>query len=64
VLVDGRYVADRRIARGLRGSANQRIHLLTPRYCMEDVTGVPEAEIRIGTNGEVVVTGIDPPRVK
>ena len=47
VLVDGRFVARRRLARGLRGSANQRIHLLTDRYDRADVESVPEAEIRI-----------------
>ncbi|HEY5945552.1 MAG TPA: 4Fe-4S single cluster domain-containing protein, partial [Kofleriaceae bacterium] len=32
VLIDGRYVAAQRLATGLRGSANQRIQLLTSRY--------------------------------
>ena len=60
VLIDGRYVSTERLARGLRGSANQRIHLLTSRYAMADVEDTPVAEIRIGPTGEVVLTGVDP----
>ena len=60
VLIDGRYVASERLARGLRGSANQRIHVLTPRYALADVEATPVAEIRIGPTGEVVLTGVDP----
>lgn len=63
VLVDGRYVERKRLATGLRGSANQRIHLLSDRYSMADVDNVPPAEIRISASGEVVVTGIDPPPI-
>lgn len=64
VLVDGRYEAPRRMGRGLRGSANQRIHLLTSRYRVEDVEATPEAEIRIDARGRVVLTGVDPLRLK
>jgi len=62
VLIDGRYFANQRLAQGLRGSANQRIHLLTDRYTVEEVERVPPAEIRISKGGDLVVTGIDPPR--
>lgn len=61
VLIDGRYVASQRLARGLRGSANQRIHLVTSRYTLADVAATPVAEIRIGPTGDVVLTGVDPP---
>jgi anaerobic ribonucleoside-triphosphate reductase activating protein len=60
VLIDGRYVAGERLARGLRGSANQRVHVLTPRHALADVETTPVAEIRIGPTGEVVLTGVDP----
>ncbi len=63
VLIDGRYVARERLAEGLRGSSNQRIHLLTPRYTREMVERVPPAEISISKNGELMVTGIDPPKL-
>jgi anaerobic ribonucleoside-triphosphate reductase activating protein len=60
VLIDGRYVAGERLATGLRGSANQRIHLLTECYTLADVEATPVAEIRISPTGELVLTGVDP----
>ena len=42
VLVDSRYEARQRLGRGLRGSANQRIHLLSARYGVADVEATPE----------------------
>jgi len=64
VLIDGRYVAGDRLATGLRGSANQRIQLLTERYARADVETTPVAEIRIGPTGDVVLTGVDPLKLK
>ena len=64
VLIDGRYVAGERLATGLRGSANQRIQLLTSRYTRADVEATPVAEIRIGPTGEVVLTGVNPLKLK
>jgi anaerobic ribonucleoside-triphosphate reductase activating protein len=64
VLIDGRYVAGDRLATGLRGSANQRIQLLTTRYTRADVEATPVAEIRIGPTGEVILTGVDPLKLK
>jgi anaerobic ribonucleoside-triphosphate reductase activating protein len=64
VLIDGRYLAGERLATGLRGSANQRIQLLTSRYTLADVEATPVAEIRIGKTGEVVLTGVDPVKLK
>jgi len=64
VLVDGRYVAGDRLATGLRGSANQRIQLLTDRYSLADVEATPVAEIRIGPTGEVTLTGVNPLKLK
>lgn len=64
VLIDGRYVAGERFATGLRGSANQRIRLLTDRYTEADVAATPEAEIRISPTGEVILTGVDPLKLK
>ena len=61
VLVAGRYDAARRLARGLRGSANKTTHFLTHRYADADLDAVPAAEIAIGPEGEVVVSGMDPP---
>ena len=64
VLIDGRYVAGERLATGLRGSANQRIQLLTARYTLADVEATPVAEIRIARDGEVVLTGVDPLKLR
>lgn len=64
VLIDGRYVAAERFATGLRGSANQRILLLTERHTLAEVEATPTAEIRIGPTGEVVLTGVDPLKLK
>ena len=60
VLVDGRYVEKRRIARGLRGSANQVVHLLSSRHRMADVEATPVGEVVIGPDGEVRMSGVDP----
>lgn len=64
VLVDGRYVASERLASGLRGSENQRIQLLTDRYSQQDVEATPVAEIRISATGEMVLTGVNPLKLK
>ena len=64
VLIDGRYVSTERLAAGLRGSANQRIQLLTHRYSLADVEATPVAEIRISPTGELVLTGVNPLKLK
>jgi anaerobic ribonucleoside-triphosphate reductase activating protein len=64
VLVDGRYVSTDRLATGLRGSANQRIHCLTDRYTPADVEATPVAEIRIAPDGTAILTGVDPLKLK
>ncbi|MEZ4361051.1 MAG: 4Fe-4S cluster-binding domain-containing protein [Kofleriaceae bacterium] len=64
VLVDGRYRAADRLGAGLRGSANQRILLLSPRYTLAQVEATPVAEIRIQPSGEVVLTGVAPLKLK
>ena len=64
VLIDGRYVASERLASGLRGSANQRIHLLTGRYSRAEVEATPIAEIRIDRDGSAVLTGVNPLKLR
>lgn len=63
VLITGRYIPDLHMRRGMRGSSNQKIHLLTDRYCLRDIECVPPAEIRIDRNGNIQLTGIAPPRI-
>jgi len=58
VLVDGRYDARQPLGRGLRASANQRVWRLGDRYAEEELEAVPEAEIVLGPDGSIALTGI------
>ena len=64
VLIDGRYRAAERLGSGLRGSANQRILLLSDRYRLAEVEATPAAEVRIGSDGSVVLTGVNPVKLR
>jgi anaerobic ribonucleoside-triphosphate reductase activating protein len=66
VVVDGRYRSDLRLVgvAGLRGSSNQRVHLLSDRYTVSDIDIAPLGEVRIASNGDVVLTGVTPLRLK
>ena len=59
VLIDGPYEQDKRLADNLRGSENQKIHLLSKRYRAGDFDLLPNIEIIIDDQGDVVVTGFD-----
>jgi anaerobic ribonucleoside-triphosphate reductase activating protein len=63
VLVAGRFVQEKRRPRGLRGSSNQRLHLLSKRYTLDAIADVPDAEVFIDSAGKVHVTGLDPPHL-
>jgi len=60
VVVAGRYVAARRLASGLRGSANKTVHLMSDRYQLADLEAVPPAEVMISPDGTVTFTGVAP----
>lgn len=60
VLIAGRYIADQRLAHGLKGSSNKTMHFLSPRYTAQDMQQVQEAEVIIGPDGEIILSGIDP----
>jgi anaerobic ribonucleoside-triphosphate reductase activating protein len=60
VLIAGRYQAARRLGRGLIGSANKTIHYLTSRYNPADFNDLPEAEVIISPQGNIILSGIDP----
>jgi anaerobic ribonucleoside-triphosphate reductase activating protein len=64
VLVDGRYQPADRVGRGLRGSANQTLHLLTARHTRAEVEATPEAEVRIAADGSLELTGVGPLTVR
>jgi anaerobic ribonucleoside-triphosphate reductase activating protein len=55
-------------ARGLSTLAfsgtNQRIHLLTDRYRLDEIEATPVAEIRIDRAGGLVFSGVDPLRMR
>jgi anaerobic ribonucleoside-triphosphate reductase activating protein len=59
-LIAGRYDHTQRLARDLRGSANKTVHLLSDRYTMDDLRAVSPAEVIIMSDGEVIMSGIDP----
>lgn len=60
VLIAGRYDASQRVAAGLIGSANKTLHCLSNRYTPADFAQVPPAEVRIGTDGTLTMSGINP----
>jgi anaerobic ribonucleoside-triphosphate reductase activating protein len=60
VLIAGRYVASRRLAEGLIGSSNKVARFLTSRYTPADLEAVPQAEIIVNPDGEIILSGIDP----
>jgi anaerobic ribonucleoside-triphosphate reductase activating protein len=60
LLIAGRYDSSHRTAHGLVGSANKVLHFLTPRYSPADLAQIPEAEIILSPDGEIILSGIDP----
>ena len=60
VLIAGRYEAARRAAHGLVGSTNKEVVFLSERYQPADLTNVPEAEVIVSPDGEIILSGIDP----
>ena len=57
VLIAGRYVRNQHVGNNLIGSANQRIHFLSDRYCMSDFDDIPHKEIILHRDGTQTVTG-------
>ena len=60
VLIAGRYENQHRIAAGLIGSTNKKLHFFTSRYTLDDLERTPSAEVIIHPGGEIQLTGIDP----
>lgn len=61
VLVAGRYDRARR-ATGLpwRGSTNQEVHFLSPRYRPDALQDAPEFELHLFNDGTTILTGFPP----
>ncbi len=62
VLIAGRYEAGKRVASGLIGSSNKIVHLLSNRYTLADLQKVPQAEILLSPEGDILLSGINPLR--
>ncbi|MGM0488940.1 MAG: 4Fe-4S single cluster domain-containing protein [Planctomycetota bacterium] len=60
VLIAGRYDRSQPTSRGLLGSANQQIHLLTNRYSLSQLTGGARRELILRPDGTVTATGLAP----
>jgi anaerobic ribonucleoside-triphosphate reductase activating protein len=63
VLIAGPY-REGQPGRGLLGSANQRIHLLTNRYSPAGMGSVPRGEIILHRDGCMTISGVAPPAVR
>jgi anaerobic ribonucleoside-triphosphate reductase activating protein len=57
VLIAGPYLHALHAGRGLLGSANQRIHLLTSRHHITDFDSLPAREIILHRDGTLTITG-------
>jgi len=64
VLICGRYVESMRVAAGLTGSANKSFHYFSERYRQSDFDDVAVGEVIIDEKGRLVLTGIDPLRLR
>ncbi len=58
VLIDGPFEQHKPATDGIRGSTNQRIHLLSNRYSLTDLSPRQRCEFVITPDGTVVQTGV------
>ena len=61
VLIAGPYRNKEHQGNSMLGSSNQRIHLLSSRYTLEDLHDIPTSEIQISPEGDIIISGITPP---
>lgn len=64
VLICGRYIESMRVATGLTGSTNKTFHYFSERYQQSDFEDVSVGEVIIDEKGRLVLTGIDPLRLR
>jgi anaerobic ribonucleoside-triphosphate reductase activating protein len=60
VIISGRYQQNLRLAQGLLGSSNKKFHFLTNRYTFQDFLAIPQAEVLLTPDGQILFSGIDP----
>ncbi|GIV66620.1 MAG: 4Fe-4S single cluster domain-containing protein [Chloroflexota bacterium] len=60
VLISGRYIQTQSTHNLWIGSGNKIISLFSSRYSIEDLSSVPEGEIIIQQNGEILSSGVTP----
>ena len=60
-VVLGPYVREPAGGAGPWGSSSQELRLLSPRLAAADFDALPAAEVVVGADGSLVVTGTDPP---
>jgi anaerobic ribonucleoside-triphosphate reductase activating protein len=61
VLIAGRYLRARPLGRGLLGSSNQQLHLLSPRHTRADFADIPVSEVILHADGSVTLSGLARP---
>jgi anaerobic ribonucleoside-triphosphate reductase activating protein len=64
VLIAGRFVERQRVGKGLLGSANQQIHLLTSRHTLAEFRDTPGREVILHGDGSITLSGIAPWQVR
>jgi anaerobic ribonucleoside-triphosphate reductase activating protein len=57
-VIAGRYVRSKHAGRGLLGSSNQEIRLVTSRYGLDDFRRVPPREVIVRADGSATATGV------
>ena len=60
VLIAGRYAPDKHVGRGLLGSSNQQIHVLSDRYNESQLSKTPGCELVLRSDGTITLTGLLP----
>lgn len=60
VIISGRFIKEKRLAKSFLGSENKEFHFLTTRYSLRDFQNVPVCEITIEPEGNTFISGIDP----
>jgi len=58
--ISGRFIQNKLLKQGLRGSNNKQLHFFSDLYREEQINHIQDGEIIIKPSGEIVISGIDP----